>query len=143
MRISDLSSDVCSSDLGRRAASKTPSAGYAETSPEKPTSTTCLPKPSTPSSKTTTTQPENASASLLQPKPSDSCTSNVNPHPDQVRGAGTGNATHPPKPKTAVKPQISQSPQQKKEQTRRTTTRRATVREMKMHTKVKHKLTNI
>src|SRR3546814_3016636 len=71
---------------GRRAASKTPSAGYAETSPEKPTSTTCLPKPSTPSSKTTTTHPENASASLLQPKPSDRCTSNVNPHPDQVRG---------------------------------------------------------
>src|SRR3546814_10879673 len=70
---------------GRRAASKTPSAGYAETSPEKPTSTTCLPKPSTPSSKTTTTHPENASASLLQPKPSDRCTSNVNPHPDQVR----------------------------------------------------------
>src|SRR3546814_5262657 len=96
MRISDLSSDVCSSDLGRRAASKTPSAGYAETSPEKPTSTTCLPKPSTPSSKTTTTHPENASASLLQPKPSDRCTSNVNPHPDQVRGDGTGNAYPPP-----------------------------------------------
>src|SRR3546814_13502725 len=103
MRISDLSSDVCSSDLGRRAASKTPSAGYAETSPEKPTSTTCLPKPSTPSSKTTTTHPENASASLLQPKPSDRCTSNVNPHPDQVRGDGTGNVT-PPQPKTDPTP---------------------------------------
>src|SRR3546814_11794675 len=75
---------------GRRAASKTPSAGYAETSPEKPTSTPCLPKPSTPSSKTTTTHPENASASFLKPKPSDRCTSNVNPHPDQVRGVEGG-----------------------------------------------------
>src|SRR3546814_8100968 len=71
---------------GKKAASKTPSAGCAATSPEKPTSTTCQPKPSTPSSQTTTTLPENASASELQPKPSYRCTSNVNPHPDQVRG---------------------------------------------------------
>src|SRR3546814_20218102 len=88
---------------GRRAASKTPSAGYAETSPEKPTSTTCLPKPSTPLSKTTTTHPENASASFLQPKPQNPSTSIFNPHPNQARvyhgGAGPpplSNPTHFP-----------------------------------------------
>ena len=67
--------------LGKKAASKTPSAACAAACRAKPTSPPSRNTTSSPSSKPTTTLPENASTITPQPKSSshNCCTSNVNP----------------------------------------------------------------
>jgi hypothetical protein len=93
--------------LGRKAASKTPSAACAASSPARPTSPCCRKSSSSPSSAPTTTHRENALTSERQPRPSYSCcTSNVNP-PSGLRrndGSSAGGFERRSAPRRAYEP---------------------------------------
>src|SRR3954463_244925 len=93
---------------GKKAVSKTPSDGCADTCRAKPTSTNSPPDKSRPPPQPTTIPLENASTSIPPPRHSkpNCCTSNVNPH-SRFRGNDEGERRHGPSPPPPTEEQAS------------------------------------